>query len=208
MGVEVSKIDRVVDIASVVLISVAAVLTALCGYQSGRWDGQQARLYGEAIAARVESAQASDRAIALTAINVAIFLHYVDAVAKGDNRAATFLYRRLPPEMLPAMRAWLATKPLLNRHAPSSPFAMPQYSLKAHREARQDAARATSTFRAATEATHHADDFLLLTVIFAGVSFLAGISTKMTYPRHVIIVAVATLAVIYGIARLVAFPLL
>jgi len=205
---ESSRIDRVVDIASVVLISVAAVLTAICGYQSGRWGGQQARLYGEANAARVESAQASDRANVLTAIDVGLFLHYVDAVANGNTREAQFLYQRFRPEMVPAMRAWLATKPLANPRAPSSPFVMPQYSLRTRAEARADQALATAKFQAATEATHHGDDFLLLTVIFAGVSFLAGISTKMVYPRHAIVVAVGLVALIYGIVRLVELPLL
>jgi hypothetical protein len=201
------SVDRVVDVASVVLISIAAVLTALCGYQSGRWGGQQARLYGEANAARVEAAQASDRANILSAIDVGVFLHYVDAVATGNTREAQFLYQRFRPEMRRAMQAWIATKPLKNPHAPSSPFVMPQYSLSARAQANDDEKIAGAKFQAATEATHHGDDFLLLTVIFAGVSFLAGISTKMTYPRHAIVVAVATVALIYGIVRLVALPL-
>jgi hypothetical protein len=201
------SVDRVVDVASVVLISIAAVLTALCGYQSGRWGGQQARLYGEANAARVEAAQASDRANILSAIDVGVFLHYVDAVATGNTREAQFLYQRFRPEMRRAMQAWIATKPLKNPHAPSSPFVMPQYSLSARAQANDDEKIAGAKFQAATEATHHSDDFLLLTVIFAGVSFLAGISTKMTYPRHAIVVAVATVALIYGIVRLVALPL-
>jgi hypothetical protein len=202
------RIDRIVDVASVVLISVAAVLTALCGYQSGRWGGQQARLYGEANAARVDAAQASDRANILTAIDVGVFLHYVDAVANGDTREARFLFQRFRPEMLPAMRAWLATRPLLNPHAPSSPFVMPQYALKTRAEARSDQALAATQFRAATDATHHGDDFLLLTVIFAAVSFLAGISTKMVYPRHAIVVAIGFVGLIYGLVRLAALPFL
>jgi hypothetical protein len=202
------KVDRVVDVASVALISFAAVLTALSGYQSGRWGGQQTRLYGEANAARVEAAQASDRADVLTAIDIGIFLHYVDAVATGNVREAQFLYQRFRPEMRPALRAWLAAKPLQNPHAPSSPFVMPQYSLKTRAQADSDAALAAGRFKEAVEATHHGDDFLLLTVIFAAVSFLAGISTKMRYPRHAIVVAVGFLALLYGIVRLAALPFL
>jgi hypothetical protein len=205
---EPRAIDRIVDVASVVLISVAAVLTALCGYQSGRWGGQQARLYGLANANRLQSAEAADRANVLTAIDVAVFLHYVDAVHAGDQREAQFLYQRLRPEFRPAMRAWLATKPLLNPRAPSSPFVMPQYSLKTRTEARNYDALASASFSAAVDATHHSDDFLLLTVIFAGVSFLAGVSTKMVYPRHAIVVAVAFVAVVYGLSRLAQLPFL
>lgn len=202
------RADRVVDVAAVVLISVAAVLTALCGYQSGRWGGQQSRLYSMANASRLRSAEAADRANVLTAIDVAVFLHYVEAVDAGKTRLSDFLYRRFRPEFLPAMRAWLATKPLHNAAAPSSPFVMPQYSLKTRTEAIADERLAADNFNAAVTATHHSDDFLLLTVIFAAVSFLAGISTKMVYPRHAIVVAVASIATISGIVRLTALPFL
>lgn len=198
--------DRIVDVASVVLISVAAVLTALCGYQSGRWGGEQARMYGTANAVRLRSAEAADRANVLTAIDVAVFLQYLDAVNANDTREAAFLSARFRPEFRPAMSAWLATNPLRNSHAPSSPFVMPQYALQSRAQARSLDAQAGASFKDAVDATHHSDDFLLLTVIFAAVSFLAGISTKMVYPRHAVVVVVALLATIYGLERLVRLP--
>ncbi len=206
--VEPKTVDRAVDVASVVLISVAAVLTALCGYQSGRWGGEQARRYNVATADRMHAAEASDRANILTAIDVGMFLRYIDALETGDDRMVQFLDRRFRPEMSRALHDWLATKPLQNSRAPSSPFAMRAYQLKTQDEARRDEAQARASFAAAVEANRHSDSFLLLTVVFASVSFLAGISTKMLYPRHAIIVALALLAVIYGVARLVALPFL
>jgi hypothetical protein len=200
---ETKTIDRIVDVASVVLISVAAVLTALCGYQSGRWGGQQARFYASANASQLRSAKAADRANVLTAIDVAVFLHYVDAVHANDTAETDFLYARFRPEMKRAMRAWLATKPLQRPGAPSSPFVMPQYQLKTRAEAGAYDALASASFASAIDATHHADDFLLLTIIFAGVSFLAGISTKMLYPRHAFVVGVGVIALVYGLVRLV-----
>lgn len=194
------------DVAGVALISVAAVLTAVCGYQSGRWSGAQMRDYNVANAHRVESAEAADRGFALTAIDVNLFLHYVDAVSEGNARDADFIYRRFRPEMRPAIKAWLATKPLTNPHAPSSPFAMPQYSLATNSSSHKLAAQASKDFDAAQVANRHADDFLLLTVIFAGVSFLAGMSTKMTYPRHAIVIALGLVGLVYGLIRLVELP--
>lgn len=201
-------VDRVVDVASVALISITAVLSALCGYQSGRWGEAQTRLYNVANADRVRGAEAIGRGNALTIIDVALFLNYINAVAGGRTREAQFIDRRFRPEMRPAMEAWLATKPLTNPKAPTSPFVMPQYSLHTKSEAEHDAARAAASFQAAQEAARHADDFLLLTVVFAGVSFLAGMSTKFVFPRHAIVVALGTLALLYGIIRLVRLPFL
>lgn len=203
---ETKAVDRAVDVLSVVLISVAAVLTALCGYQSGRWGGAQTRLYNLASAARIESAEAADRALGTNAINVNLFLNYVDAVSTHDTVRAAFIFGRFGPAMRSAMVAWLATKPMQNRHAPSSPFVMPQYVVPAKVEARRYEAEASSNFAAAQTANRHSDDFLLLTVVFATVSFLAGITTKMSYPRHAIVVSIGTLALIYGVIRLAQLP--
>lgn len=200
--------DRVVDIASVVLISIAAVLSALCGYQSGRWSGEESRFYNLANASRIESAEDADRAIALTAIDVNLFLHYIDAIDAHDGRKAAFIYRRLRPEMRSAMAAWLAAKPLTNPAAPSSPFVMPQYKLAMRASSAARERQASDAFVAARAANRNADEFLLLTVIFASVSFLAGISTKMVYPRHAVVVALGTIALIYGAVRLGRLPFL
>ncbi len=190
------------------LISIAAVLSAVCGYQSGRWSGQQARSYNVANADRIQSAEAADRANVLTAIDVALFLQYVDAVDAGNAPKAQFIYQRLRPEMKTAMVAWLATKPRKNPKAPSSPFVMPQYSLATKAEAKRLEDTAGVSFAEAQIANQHADDFLLLTVIFAGVSFLGGISTKMVYPRHAFLVSLGVIGLIYGLVRLVELPFL
>jgi hypothetical protein len=199
-------VDRIVDVASVALISVTAVLSALCGYQSGRWGEEQTRFYNLANADRVRSAEAAGKANALTTIDVTLFLNYLNAFAAGRTREAQFLLQRFRPEVRPAMNAWLATKPLTNPKAPPSPFAMPQYSVRTRAESRRYDALASSNFDRAQQAARHADDFLLLTVVFAGVSFLAGMSTKMNYPRHAVVVSVGSLALLYGVVRLIWLP--
>jgi hypothetical protein len=201
-------VDRVVDIASLALISITAVLSALCGYQSGRWGETQTRLYNVANADRVRGAEAVGRGNTLTIIDVTLFLNYINAVAGGRTREAAFIEQRFRPEMRPAMNAWLATKPLTNPKAPSSPFVMPEYTLHTRAEAQGDEDRAAASFQSAQEAARHADDFLLLTVVFAGVAFLAGMSTKLQFPRHAIVVSLGTLALLYGLIRLVRLPFL
>ena len=201
-------VDRFVDLASLTLISVAAVLSAVCGYQAGRWDGEQSRLYSVANANHFLASETIGESDALTTINVALFLKYIDARHAGDQWEAQFIYRRFPPKMRKALDAWLATKPLTNPTAPLSPFAMRQYGQDARVAEERDEQAATDDFNAAQTAHRHADDFALLTIIFAAVSFLAGISTKMVFPRHAIIVGLGIIALIYGIVRLIGIPVL
>jgi hypothetical protein len=202
------SIDRFVDIASVVLISVAAVLTAVCGYQASRWEGEQTRLYNIANASRLAAAEAADRSSVATSINVTLFLAYIDAVEHNNTAFAQFIYRRLGPNFKPVMDAWLATHPLKNPKAPTSPFVMREYAQHMNTGVAQDQATAAADFNAALAAHRNADDFTLLTVTFATVSFLAGVSTKLSFPRHAIIIGLGILALVYGLARLAFLPVL
>jgi hypothetical protein len=202
------SIDRFVDVASVVLISVAAVLTALCGYQASRWEGEQTRLYNIANANRLSAAQAADRSEVATSINVTLFLAYIDAVQHNNTEFAQFIYRRLGPNFKPVMDAWLATHPLKNPKAPSSPFVMREYAQHMNSGSAQDEKTAAADFNAALGAHRNADEFTLLTVTFATVSFLAGVSTKLSFPRHAIIIGIGIIALVYGLARLAFLPVL
>ncbi|HTU82447.1 MAG TPA: hypothetical protein VMF61_09980, partial [Candidatus Acidoferrales bacterium] len=114
-------LDRAVDVASVVLISLAAVLSAICGYQSGRWGGEQTLFYNTANADRTQAAKDDVNAAVLASMDVDMFLRYADAYERHDRKRLEFLYRWMRPELRPALDAWLATHPLENPKAPSSP---------------------------------------------------------------------------------------
>lgn len=208
MGSDHSRVDRVVDVASLVLISAAAVFSAVCSYQSGRWGGEESRMYNLANFSRMQASEATNRGLAFAAIDVNLFLNYGDAIDAHDERKAQFIYKRLRPEMRSALDAWLKTQPQTNPKAPSSPFALPGYRESMSAEAKRYEAAAAGSFNAALTANRHSDNFLLLTVVFAAVSFLGGMSTKMKFPQHAAIIGLGTLALIYGILRLLNLPFL
>ncbi len=202
-----STFDVWVDFASVILISAATVLTAWCGYEAARWTAIQTRQYNEASAQRVAAAVNSGRANTLEIVDVTMFLQYVAAVAAGHTDEEAFIYRRFRPEMKGAVDAWLATKPRQNPGAPSSPFAMPQYRLLTGAEAARLNARAAASLKAATNANELSDGYVRLTVIFASVSFLAGISTKFRFPSHVVIIVAGFGVLIFGLIRMIELPI-
>jgi hypothetical protein len=201
-----SAFDVWVDFASVILISAATVLTAWCGYEAARWTALQTKEYNQASAQRVTAAVASGRSNTLELVDVTMFLQFIGAIAAGRTNEREFIYRRFRPEMKRAVEAWLATKPQKNPAAPSSPFVMPQYrSLTGEEAARLDAL-AASSFQTATNANERGDTYVRLTVIFAAVSFLAGISTKFRFPSHIVIVAVGFGVLIFGLVRMLELP--
>ena len=202
-----SRFDRGVDIASVVLISLATVLTAWAGYEAARWTAVQTQSYNNASSQRIQAAVLSGRTNALEIVDVATFLEYVRAVATHTTDEQDFIYKRFRTEMKRAVDAWIATKPRTNPAAPSSPFAMPQYTLKTTQEAARLNALASESFKQATEANELGDEYVRLTVIFAAVSFLAGISTRFVFPNHLIVVVLGFGALAYGLIRMFELPI-
>src|ERR1700729_2284078 len=101
-----SRFDRTVDIASVILISLATVLTAWCGYEAARWTALQTRSYNDASALRMQAAVSEGRSNTLETIDVATFLQFVRAVSTHTTEEQNFIYKRFRPEMKRAVDAW------------------------------------------------------------------------------------------------------
>jgi len=211
--------DRIELIATIVL-AIATVLTAWSAFQSAKWSGHQSINFSEAGAARTESTRADTRAGQLTQIDVAMYIDWIAAifddvdtgaitVDSGDTYEPTprtlsgFLYIRFRPEFKPFVDAWLATDPVNDPEAPTSPFAMvgpdgqPLYELEATREARALVALADENAAEARQDNQNSDNYVITMVLFASVLFFAGMSSKLLKPRN------RMLALGFGIVLLV-----
>ncbi len=170
--------DRV-EIVAAVLLSVAAVATAWSSYQAARWNGEQAKTASRVNATRVEAARAQGLAEAQTEVDVATFIQWVDATANDEVELKDFYEERFRDEFKPAFEAWLATDPLVTADAPPTPFAMPEYKLKAAEDAEKLDARAE---RLAAQVRHNiqrSTNYVLGVTLFAVSLFFAGMSTKL-----------------------------
>jgi hypothetical protein len=176
---EEGRWDRHVELATTVLLAIAAVATAWASYQSARWHGEQARAQSASIAARVESTRAANVANRQGQIDVALFTQWVDAYARDETELAAFYSKRFRPEFKPAFVAWVATRPRKNPNAPLSPFAMAQYKLAATAAADRLERSAAAASQRAGEFIQRADDYSLAVVLFASSLFFAGISTRL-----------------------------
>ena len=84
------------ELVATVLLAVATVATAWSGYQSTRWNGEQAKAGARANALRIESAKAAGLANSQTEIDVATFTQWVNAYAQEQTRARRLLLQALP----------------------------------------------------------------------------------------------------------------
>ena len=174
--------DRV-ELVATLLLAVATVATAWSGYQSTRWNGEQAKAAGRSNALRVESAKAAGLANTQTEIDVATFTQWVNAYSLDQTELADFYFKRFRPEFKPAVNAWIATRPLKNADAPPTPFAMPQYKLAARAQSERLEAQADVFAGKVLVNIQRASNYVLAVVLFASALFFAGMSTKLTAPK-------------------------
>jgi len=172
-----------VELVATVLLAVATVATAWSGYQSTRWNGEQAKAAARANALRIDSAKAAGLANTQTEIDVATFTQWVNAYAQKQTELADFYFGRFREEFRPAVDAWVATRPLKNSDAPLTPFAMPEYTLAARTEADRLDAEAEVQAAQARRNIQRASNYVLGVVLFASALFFAGMSTKLTALR-------------------------
>jgi hypothetical protein len=174
--------DERLEIVATVMLSLATLGTAWSGYQASRWNGEQAKAFSRAAAARVESAKAADLANSQTQVDVATFIQWVDAYALDEQELVDFYSARFRAEFKPAVDAWIATRPLQNDDAPLTPFAMPQYKVAAREESDRLEAEAEALSATARANVQRATNYVLCVVLFAAVLFFSGISTKLRTP--------------------------
>jgi len=203
------RLEQWIEVISAVLISLATVASAWCAYQSALWGGEESISYNSAGAARTESVRFSNQALQLVTIDVNMFTEFASAYSSKDEFLFDFLMARFRPEMKAAVDAWIATEPLINPDAPTSPFVMPEYQSEAQEEADRLLLEVDRYLEEARQNDERADNYILLTVIFASVMFFGGMSTEFKSLKiRIGLVAFATLTFLVIFVIAVTFPIL
>jgi hypothetical protein len=170
---------RRLEILSTVLLALATVATAWSAYQARQWTGEQAQATSRATAARITDNRFAALANRQVQIDVATFTQWLNARAEGHPALARFYQQRFRGEFEPAFAAWLATRPFTNTAAPETPFATPQYRLKAQADADHQELVAAANAQQSKDANERADNYMLAVVLFACALFFAGIASKL-----------------------------
>lgn len=172
------QFDRWVEFISAIVLALATIATAWCGYQAALWGGEQARTQSLSTRASIESAQLSNQALQLRSLYANLFVDWVAAIGQDNLELADFLFERFPKDLKTPTAAWVSLNPLNNPDAPPTPFSMPEFSLQAELDSIEQARLADEYAAQANQANDIGDRYVLLTVIFASVLFFEGISGK------------------------------
>ena len=206
---ENTRFDRWVEFVAAIVLSLATLGTAWCGYQATRWNGQKAYYAASANTANLHAVQLANRAVLADSRNVGLFVEWSAAVFLDDQEFADFLFVRFPTELAVATNAWLALEPMKNPNAPLTPFDMPEYRLVDLEESEQLLVQVEADQIKTGEASQTANRYVLLTVLFASVLFFGGISGK--FKSKIIdlsMLALGLLMFLIVLAILISYPVI
>jgi hypothetical protein len=170
----------IVEFIAALLMALATIASAWCGYQSTRWNGKQSILAGETAALRFEATRKLTLAGQEAVIDISTFEQLHRALIEDRTEYAQRILKRFRPEARVAVDAWLATDPFKNPSAPSGPFRMKEYRPRLAEEANALDQEADRKFSQAREANKHVDRYTMLTIMLTSVLFFAGLATHFT----------------------------
>ena len=178
--VEDNTRSRQLEIASAVLLGLAATASAWCGYQSNLWTGAQTFSLVAADEAGRKSTQLTLQATQLQSVDLQMLLAYVEASGRGDQKLADFLHARFRPEARKAVDAWLRTDPFNNPNAPVRPLAMAEYASPERDAAKRADQEQARMLAAAQQASRSSDDMSSSRCGSRRCSFLAASSARLS----------------------------
>jgi hypothetical protein len=206
-----TRFDRWEPLAEVIatlVLALATVVTAWSGYQAARWGGEQSSSYSQAGALRTESVRASNQAGNLIQIDIGLFTNWVNAFAAGDQQLTGFYEDRFRDEFKPAFEAWIATEPVANPDAPSTPFEMPEYRVSAAEESSILEEQAAESFAKGEAANEIGDNYILNTVFLASVLFLGGIASRFKAMSARWVILLFSLGIlVFGLYNIITYPI-
>ena len=196
-------------VITAIMLGIVAVATAWSGYEATRWSGEQSIRYTQANALRIESIRNSTLAGLVMLNDSNLFSSWLVAHSHGDTKLASLYEKRFRPEFLSAFKAWLATDPFNNPHAPPGPLVMPQYKVSESEKADQLAIEAERNFVKGQEANEQGDAYVLNTIFLASVLFLTAVAEHFDWNLiRVVILTIAMAMLLFGVYHLITYPVI
>lgn len=166
------------ELAVVIITSIAALATAWCAYEATVWSGIQTFRLAEANDLRRRSVEARLEGTQVVALDVQQFIAWIEARQRGEAQLTSFFFDRFRPELARATTEWLESNPFENESAEPHPFELESYQVADFHRAHALEQRATRVHREAHAANHHADLYMLATVLLAMVLFVVASGPK------------------------------
>ena len=197
---KVSRNERILEFAAVLLLSLATLATAWSGYQAALYSGKQSQRYAQASALRIHSQNQATVAGQFRLEDLLLFNRWLDAHQSGDQVLERMYRHRFRARFVPAFKAWIAEHPFTNPRAEPSPLYEPEYHPAQVKRATTLDRTADIRYEEGTAAKELDDKYILSTVFFAAVLFFSGISLRLDWrPLRIAILTFGTCMLFGGV---------
>lgn len=104
--------DHLRETVVIIVLSITAVLTAWCGFESSQWSGEMSIAFSQASNARIEAARQAGVANAARQADLTIWGVYLQARAQGNTALANYVEQRFTDHFRVAYKArWCCSSP-------------------------------------------------------------------------------------------------
>ncbi len=158
----------------------ATLLSAWSGLQSSLWGGVQDFRLNDSLTQGRQATATSALAVQERAFDAQLFFEFLEMRAEGRTEMAAYLHKGMRPEARVALDAWLAKE---RSRAPVTPFAMPEYKLRAESRAAALNEQSARSHDQANDANKASDSYTILIVAYSAVLFFAGMVSNFRAPR-------------------------
>ncbi len=199
--------NRLSEMLAVLLLGIATIGTAWCGYQASRWNQEQGDISREGSDLRIEANRQFGLATQAIVYDANLVAQYAKAVVDGDTQLQQFFRTTLfRPAFLPVLERW--EEAIKAGETPPNLLQDSEYvgGELADYEATQSKAEAKDL--EAKEAGTNGDDYVLVTVLLASALFFAGVTTsfKMQMAR-LMLIGLAAVLIAYCLSRIATLPI-
>ena len=196
-----------VEPVAALLMALATLSTAWCGFESAAWTRQSNRLMNEFNTLERRAGLLTVQGTQQATIQTGMFMQALAAQQAGNEKLLNFYLERFPPELRKAYDAWMAQKPFENPNADPHPFVPNLYEMRGTREAADATAKAARSQEEARKAGGISGQYLANTVLFATVLFFASASGKFEQRRvRVVAFGFAVAVFLFAIVRTLMLP--
>jgi hypothetical protein len=196
-----------VEPVAALLMALATLSTAWCGYESAAWTRQSNRLMNEFNTLERRAGLLTVQGTQQATIQTGMFMQALAAHQAGNEKLLNFYLERFPPELRKAYDAWMAQKPFENPNADPHPFVPKLYVTPGTREAAEASAKAANSLQEARKAGNISGQYLANTVLFATVLFFASASGKFEQRRVRVVAFIFAVAVfLFAVLRTAILP--
>ncbi len=198
--------DRLLEIVAVVLLAIATVGTAWCGFQAAQWNGRASELARTASQDQVEAARLFGLATQRVGYDSTVAAMYAQASQQG-NTALKLFYRQsiVRPDFLPVLDRWEATV----KAGGSAVGVFQDQAYLAEQFADYNKSNAASQLASAesAQAGETANEYVATTIMLAVALFFAGVTSSFRHrPARIILLLTALASVTFAAERLAGFP--